>query len=211
MGNREPCLKWGKKAGPVRPQGAKLARFLDVVRPQGVRLARFLGVARPHGARFTRAAGGRVARSRAMAGMGRFCHALGPARACVIVLLLAVTLLSGCVDRIQKTEKLRDIPFEVLAKEDVPQEFSNIIEQKKDLPFRLTYTDAGFLYIAEGYGAQLKTGYSVSVTELYETEEAVYLHTNLLGPPKGERTEEITTFPYVVIKLEAIDKTVVFD
>ncbi len=177
----------------------------------GVRFARLLGGMRPGGVKFTQAVGGQRLLSRAMAGGGKFFRAVGPARACVIVLLLAVTILSGCVDRIQKTEKLRDIPFEVLAKEDVPQEFSNIIEQKKDLPFRLTYTDAGFLYIAEGYGAQLKTGYSVSVTELYETEEAVYLHTNLLGPPKGERTEEITTFPYVVIKLEAIDKTVVFD
>ena len=197
MGNQEPCLKRAEKARPGRQHG--------------VRFARLLGVTRPGGVKFTQAVGGQRLLSRAMAGGGKFFRAVGPARACVIVLLLAVTILSGCVDRIQKTEKLRDIPFEVLAKEDVPQEFSNIIEQKKDLPFRLTYTDAGFLYIAEGYGAQLKTGYSVSVTELYETEEAVYLHTNLLGPPKGERTEEITTFPFVVIKLEAIDKTVVFD
>lgn len=137
-----------------------------------------------------------------------------PAHVRFIVFLLAclaVLFLSACVGRIQKTEKLRDLPFEVLAREEVPEEFAKIIEQKKDRPFRLTYTDGGALYLAEGYGAQLKTGYSVTVTELYETAEAVYLHTNLLGPPRGEKTEEITTFPYVVIKLEAIDKTVVFD
>ncbi len=206
MGNREPCLKQGVKVKLTRSYVARVKHLCG-----GAKLTRLLGVTRPGGVKFTQAVGGQRLLSRAMAGGGKFFRAVGPARACVIVLLLAVTILSGCVDRIQKTEKLRDIPFEVLAKEDVPQEFSNIIEQKKDLPFRLTYTDAGFLYIAEGYGAQLKTGYSVSVTELYETEEAVYLHTNLLGPPKGERTEEITTFPYVVIKLEAIDKTVVFD
>ena len=129
----------------------------------------------------------------------------------LLVALLVVVCLSACVSRIQKTEKLRDLSFEVLSKEEVPEEFANIIEQKKDCPFRLTYTDGEFLYLAEGYGAQLKTGYSVSVTELYETAEAIYLHTSLLGPPRGEKTEEITTFPYVVIKLEAIDKTVVFD
>lgn len=128
-----------------------------------------------------------------------------------VAVLCAAVLLTACVSRIQKTEKLRDLPFEVLTKEDVPEEFAKIIEQKKDCPFRLTYTDGEFLYIAEGYGAQLKTGYSVSVTELYETAEAIYLHTNLLGPPRSEKTEEITTFPYVVIRLEALDKTVVFD
>ncbi len=206
MGNQEPGLKRTEKARSARPYGVKFARLLGGTRPRGAKFMQF-----SRGTKFTQAAGGQRTLSRVMDGFGKFCHAVGPARACVIVLLLAVTLLSGCVDRIQKTEKLRDIPFEVLAKEDIPQEFANIIEQKKDMPFRLTYTDAGFLYIAEGYGAQLKTGYSVSVTELYETEEAIYLHTNLLGPPKGERTEEITTFPYVVIKLEAIDKTVVFD
>ena len=129
----------------------------------------------------------------------------------LLAVLLAAVFLPACVSRIQKTEKLRDLSFEVLSKEEVPEEFANIIEQKKDCPFRLTYTDGEFLYLAEGYGAQLKTGYSVSVTELYETAEAIYLHTSLLGPPRGEKTEEITTFPYVVIKLEAIDKTVVFD
>ena len=66
-------------------------------------------------------------------------------------------------------------------------------------------------FLLEGYGAQLKTGYSVEVTGLYETSNAVYFHTNLLGPEKGEETKEITTFPYVVVMLEAIEKNVVFD
>ena len=57
----------------------------------------------------------------------------------------------------------------------------------------------------------MKTGYSVEVTELYETENAIFIHTNLLGPGKEEETKEITTFPYVVVKLKLIDKNVVFD
>lgn len=120
-------------------------------------------------------------------------------------------MLTGCVSRPQKTEKLRDLKFTVLNKEDVPEEFKEQIVQNQDMPFRLTYTDQGKLYIAEGYGAQLKTGYSVEVTGLYETANAVYIHTNLLGPEKGEETKEITTFPYVVVMLDAIDKTVIFD
>ena len=99
----------------------------------------------------------------------------------------------------------------MLNKQEVPEEFGEVIEEKKPTPFCLTYMDQGFLYIAEGYGAQPKTGYSVAVTELYETNEAVYFHTNLLGPEKGEDTKEITTFPYVVVKLEAVEKPVVFE
>lgn len=120
-------------------------------------------------------------------------------------------MLTGCVSKQQKTEKLRDLEFTVLDKNAVPAEFKEIIETNKSMPFRLTYADQGKLYIAEGYGAQPKTGYSVEVKELYETEEAIYIHTNLLGPEKGEDTKDITTFPYVVIELESIEKPVVFD
>ncbi|WP_251388404.1 protease complex subunit PrcB family protein [Mediterraneibacter agrestimuris] len=129
---------------------------------------------------------------------------------CLAVFLLLFTL-TGCVSRPLKTEKLRDLEFTVLDKLSVPKEFQEIIETNKHERFKLTYADGGELYIAEGYGAQLKTGYSVEVTGMYETENAVYIHTNLLGPEKGEETKEITTFPYVVVKLKYIDKQVVFD
>lgn len=129
---------------------------------------------------------------------------------CLTVFLLLFTM-TGCVSKPLKTEKLWDLEFTVADKLSVPEEFQEIIEKNKHKPFKLTYSDGGDMYIAEGYGAQLKTGYSVEVTELYETENAVCIHTNLLGPEKGEETKEITTFPYVVVKLEYIEKNVVFD
>ena len=129
---------------------------------------------------------------------------------CFTVFLL-LFILTGCVSRPLKTEKLRDLEFTVVDKLSVPKEFQEIIETNKHEQFKLTYADGGELYIAEGYGAKLKTGYSVEVTGLYETENAIYIHTNLLGPKKGEETKDITTFPYVVVKLKNIDKQVVFD
>ena len=124
---------------------------------------------------------------------------------------LAAALLSGSVTHSGTEEKLRDLEFTVLDKEDVPQEMKQMIEEEKAEPFRLTYTDQGSLYIAEGYGAQLTTGYSVEVTGLYETEDEIRIHTSLLGPEKGEEIKEITTFPYVVVQLGAIDKNVIFE
>ena len=138
-------------------------------------------------------------------------HKRGILLGCLAAGFLLIFMLTGCVSRPQKTEKLRDLEFTVMSKEDVPEEFQEQILQHQDLPFRLTYTDQGRLYIAEGYGVQLKTGYSVEVEGLYETSNAIYFHTNLLGPEKGEETKEVTTFPYVVVMLDAIDKTVVFD
>ncbi len=128
-----------------------------------------------------------------------------------LVGFLLVLMLTGCISRPQKTEKLRDLDFTVMDKEKVPNELKTAILENRDLPFKLTYADQGYLYIAEGYGPQPKSGYSVEVTGLYETENAIYIHTNLLGPEKGEKTEEVTTYPYVVVKLEYIEKNVIFD
>lgn len=126
-------------------------------------------------------------------------------------ILILVLMLTGCVTRQQKTEKLRDLEFTVLDKEDVPQELKTAIVENMEQPFKLTFSDQGFTYIAEGYGPQQKSGYSVKVTGLYETENAVYIHTELLGPEKGEKTKEVVTYPYVVVKMEMTDKNVVFD
>lgn len=124
---------------------------------------------------------------------------------------LLILMLTGCVSRPLKTAKLRDLEFTVMDKEKVPNELKAAILENRDMPFKLTYADQGYLYIAEGYGPQQKSGYSVEVTGLYETENAVYIHTNLLGPEKGEKTQDAVTYPYVVVKLEFIDKNVVFD
>ena len=135
------------------------------------------------------------------------------ARICagICTVCLFACLLTGCVTKQQKTQKIRDLEFTVIDKDAVPEELKVLIEENKSGPFRLTYADQGFLYIAEGYGAQLTTGYSVEVTELYETEDAVCIHTNLLGPEKGEETKEISTFPYVVVKVRDAGKNVIFE
>ena len=131
------------------------------------------------------------------------------------ILLLFITgvflFTSGCVSRIQKTRKLRDLDYTIVDKDMVPQELQLLIEENKSMPFKLTYMDQGKLYIAEGYGVQLTTGYSVEVVGLYETEDAVYIHTNLLGPEKEEQIKECSTFPYIVVQLAAVEKQVMFD
>ena len=122
-----------------------------------------------------------------------------------------LVLLSGCSVQKVNTEKIRDIEFTVLEEEKVPEEFLKVIRKKQQEPFKLTYADEKYLYIADGYGEMKSGGYSVSVDRCFETANAVYIHTNLLGPSKEETKGEKKTCPYVVIKLEFIDKNVVFE
>ena len=125
---------------------------------------------------------------------------------CMVLLCLA----AGCSTEKLTTEKLRDIEFTVVDDDNIPEELEGMIDEKYDIPFKLTFADDGALYIAVGYGEQKTTGYSIEVTELYETKNAIYIHTNLIGPAKEEKIVEIRTYPYIVVKLEFIDKNVVF-
>lgn len=117
----------------------------------------------------------------------------------------------GCSSEKLSAEKLRDIPFTVLDEDQIPEELETMISEKEDKYFKYTYADQGALFIAVGYGEQPTSGYSIEVKELYETKNAIYIHTNLIGPTKDEKIVERATYPYIVVKLEFVDKNVVFE
>lgn len=120
-------------------------------------------------------------------------------------------LLAGCSVKISNMDKIKDLEYTVVEKEKAPEELENMIAEQKKESFQLTFSDKGYLYIAKGYGGKETSGYSIEVVECYETEDAVYIHTNLVGPAKDEQVAESTTYPYVVLKLGAIEKNVVFE
>ena len=125
--------------------------------------------------------------------------------ASVMLCVCLLMLCQGC------SEKIRDVEITVLEEEKIPEEFLTQIEEKKSGPFKITYADKDALYIARGYGEQKTSGYSIEVKECYETENAIYIHTNLIGPSKEEKIVEAKTFPYVAVKMQFIDKNVVFE
>ena len=85
--------------------------------------------------------------------------------------------------------------------------------EKGTEPFHLTYSDDQNLYISIGYGQQKTGGYSIAVDELYLTEDAIYVGTTLLGPEiTGQKKgAEKPSTPYIVIKTEFLDKTVIYE
>ena len=52
---------------------------------------------------------------------------------------------------------------------------------------------------------------SYPMQDLYLTENAVYVDTELLGPGNAEKTESLVTCPYIVLKLEDPGLSVVFE
>lgn len=128
------------------------------------------------------------------------------------ILFLGILLfLSGC--SIEKTDrnKIKDLEFVLTEDSQIPEELKALIEEKKTKEFKMTFDTGDSRYIVVGYGTQQTGGYSISVDELYLTENAIYMNTNLIGPSKGEAVSQVESYPYVVIKTEYIDKSVVFE
>lgn len=126
---------------------------------------------------------------------------------------LFICCLFFCACGIQKTDstKVRDLDYTVLEPEEIPDQLMEMIEEKKEGDFRLTYTYEGYLYIARGFGMQETGGYSIQVKELYLSSNAVYFETELLGPGKDEKAAQAVSCPYIVVKTEAVDENVVFE
>lgn len=130
---------------------------------------------------------------------------------CMLVTLFSVVMLCGCSVSDSSTEKVADIDFTVVTEENLPQEVKDVIEEKKTEEFRVVFSAKENMYIAIGYGKQNTSGYSISVKELYRTENSIIVDTNLIGPSKGETISEEETFPYIVIMIENMDYPVVFN
>jgi len=138
-------------------------------------------------------------------------------RSKVLGILLALSLsaqtFSGCSIIHEESVKLEDVGFTVVSEEKIPEELKNIIAEKEKEAFQLTYNDREYLYIVIGYGQQDTGGYSIAVNELYLTEDAIHVNTTLLGPkpePVAEKGSKATN-PYIVLKIDYMDKPVVFE
>lgn len=124
----------------------------------------------------------------------------------VSILTFIIISLSGCSTKDTELKKIQDIEYSIVEEADIPEALLKYIDDKKENPFKLSYSNENDLYIVIGYGKQLSGGYSISVDELYESEEKVIIKTSLIGPTKEETNESIT-YPYIVLKIKFIEKT----
>lgn len=129
----------------------------------------------------------------------------------VLFFLLFSNLFFGaCSVEFDDIEKQRDLSFTVVDERELPEELKERMEREKKEGFCLTFAEEEWLYLARGYGEKKTGGYSVEVTECYESANGVCLRTRLLGPSRGEEIPEGPAWPWVVVKVEYCDKNVLF-
>lgn len=131
--------------------------------------------------------------------------------ALLLMIMIMAGMLTGCKTQNTDIKKIKDLDFTVVEDADLPGELKEIIDEKKENPFKLSYSNKDNLYIVVGYGKQNSGGYSISVDALYLTKNAIYIDTNLIGPTKNDMVSQGLTYPYIVVKLEYMEQRVVFD
>lgn len=132
-------------------------------------------------------------------------------RTTFLFLFLLITLsLTACQSNPQEIKKVKDLDFTVVEEADVPEALLELINQKKNEPFCLTYKNADAYYLCQGFGTQPNGGYSITVEELFLGEDSIYIKNTLLGPGKDELVAQTATHPYIVVKIERMDYPVVF-
>lgn len=128
----------------------------------------------------------------------------------VVSLVFLIAALSGC--RLEKSEdkKIKDLDYTICDESKLPDELKDIIKEKRKEPFKLTYRTKDYLYIVVGYGAQDRTDLNVKMTELYLTENAIYVDTDLEAVDTTTLEDQKVTYPWIAVKCELYDVQVNF-
>lgn len=129
----------------------------------------------------------------------------------ISIFMLLIILLCACSRDGTQEKKVSDLDFTVVNPEDISEELMTHIEERKTEAFTLIYKDGENMFLIIGYGQQSGGGYSIKVNDLYLGETSVCVNTSLEGPETGEKTDQAVSFPYIVLKIELIERPVIFD
>lgn len=127
----------------------------------------------------------------------------------LLAALVLAAVLSGCgLVRIEEEER-KPVDYTVVERQDIPAALDEIMNEKKEKEFQLSYETGDALYLAKGYGRQMSGGYSIQVEELGASSNGIFFVTRLIGP-KDLNEAGVPSYPCIVIKTEPQKKPVVF-
>ena len=126
----------------------------------------------------------------------------------VLVATLAVSLAGCQFIKIEEGERT-PLKYTIVKQEEIPAEAVELMEQKKEKTFQMTYQVGDVRYLMKGYGQQLTGGYSIQVEEVSESENAVFCKTRLIGPSEDQAGSE-PSYPCIVLKITDTSKPVQF-
>ena len=128
-----------------------------------------------------------------------------------LLLMLCISILGGCSIRDTNGTKVADLDYVIVENNELPDELMAMIEEKKESDFKLSYENGEDLYIVRGYGEQATGGYSIRLKDCYLTSNAILFDTELVGPRKGENASPSPSYPYIVIRMDKREESIIFE
>lgn len=128
----------------------------------------------------------------------------------VTIGIFVLAALTGCKVEESDETKIKDLDYTICDESKLPNELVDIINENKKEPFKLTYRTKDYLYIVVGYGAQDRTDLNVVMTELYLTENAIFVDTDLTSVESSTLQDNLVTYPWIAVKCELYDVQVNF-
>ena len=125
------------------------------------------------------------------------------------IILCCISLLTGCETFGRKETKIRDLDFVVVHESAIPENLLETLEEMELESFQYIYSDKEYLYICIGYGEQKHSGYSIAVDALYLTDKAIHAETTLIGPDAETVKKNTPSYPYIVLKTDYLEQTVI--
>ncbi|MBQ8086623.1 MAG: protease complex subunit PrcB family protein [Lachnospiraceae bacterium] len=128
----------------------------------------------------------------------------------IMIVSFLIVSLTACEFRKTSVEKVKDLDYTVCDESRLPHELVKLINDKKKEPFKFTYRTNDYLYIVVGYGAQDRVDLNVMMTELYLTENAIFVETDLTTKETTTLEDGLVSYPWIAVKCELYDVPVTF-
>lgn len=126
------------------------------------------------------------------------------------MLLIFLLMAGGCsLVKIEEGERT-PLAYTVVETAELPSSAQEMIQEKKDRDFQMTYQKGDTAYLIRGYGKKMSGGYSIQVAELSVSSTAVFFKTRLIGPEK-ENQSGAPSYPYIAVKTEYREEPVIFE
>lgn len=126
------------------------------------------------------------------------------------MLLIFLLMVGGCsLVKIEEGERT-PLAYTVVETAELPSSAQEMIQEKKDRDFQMTYQKGDMVYLIRGYGKKMSGGYSIQVAELSVSSTAVFFKTRLIGPEK-ENQSGAPSYPYIAVKTEYREEPVIFE
>lgn len=128
----------------------------------------------------------------------------------IMTSIFLLSALTGCKFEETNEKKIKDLDYTICDESKLPKELVTIIKEKRKEPFKLTYRTKDYLYIVIGYGAQDRTDLNVTLTDLYLTENAIFVDTDIVSVEDKTIENNLVSYPYIAVKCELYDVDVHF-